>query len=157
MVRELDIDTCLELLATNYVARMAYVAENGPYMLPVTYLFVKEENICLLCYSGEGHKIAALRKNPRVCFLVDDIKTLTNWRSVTVHGVYEELKGSTAKRELHRFRQGLKKLINAHTEQPVDVIPDFSMKLDVKDAHPVVYRIYVHEIMGKQRRDKGST
>jgi nitroimidazol reductase NimA-like FMN-containing flavoprotein (pyridoxamine 5'-phosphate oxidase superfamily) len=36
-------------------------------------------------------KLAMMRKNPEVCFEVDDTKNLSNWQSVVAWGLFQEL------------------------------------------------------------------
>ena len=38
-----------------------------------------------------GMKIEIMRKNPNVCFEVDEMKSFTNWKSVIAWGEYQEL------------------------------------------------------------------
>jgi nitroimidazol reductase NimA-like FMN-containing flavoprotein (pyridoxamine 5'-phosphate oxidase superfamily) len=42
-------------------------------------------------HSAPGQKLDALRAEPRVAFEVDERWTADTWRSVVVHGVFEEL------------------------------------------------------------------
>lgn len=36
-------------------------------------------------------KIEMMRKNPKVCFEVDDIKNIFSWKSVIAWGTFEEI------------------------------------------------------------------
>jgi hypothetical protein len=40
-------------------------------------------------------KINMMRKNPRVCFEVDEMKDMANWKSVITWGTFEELNEKT--------------------------------------------------------------
>ena len=68
---------------------MGYIYLNKPYVVPITYFFDKEEN-SIICYSGEGHKLNAMRKHTAVSLLVEEIESIGNWESVLVHGVFEQ-------------------------------------------------------------------
>ena len=43
-----------------------------------------------MAHSLKGMKIEMMRKKPKVCFEVDEMKNFTNWRSVIVWGEYQE-------------------------------------------------------------------
>ena len=87
---------CEHLLSDNYVGRLAYIADNEPYVVPSTYYFHKEEK-SILCFASNGHRINALRKHDKVSFQVDRIESFRHWESVQVHGRFEALAGASAK------------------------------------------------------------
>src|SRR5687768_6959788 len=45
----------------------------------------------IYAHSRAGLKIDIMRENPRVCFQVDIVENLANWRSVIIDGEFEEL------------------------------------------------------------------
>lgn len=49
----------------------------------------------IYAHSKAGIKITMMRKNPFVCFPVDIIENMANWRSVIIQGEYEELKSGS--------------------------------------------------------------
>ena len=58
------------------------------YVVPVNYAY---DGKFIIAHSIMGMKIAIMRKNPNVCFEVDEMKSYTKWKSVIVWGVYQEL------------------------------------------------------------------
>jgi nitroimidazol reductase NimA-like FMN-containing flavoprotein (pyridoxamine 5'-phosphate oxidase superfamily) len=42
----------------------------------------------------QGRKVEMMRQNNEVCFEVDEIYDMSNWKSVVAWGAFEELKGS---------------------------------------------------------------
>jgi uncharacterized protein len=59
------------LLERTPVGRLALVTEDGPYVVAVNYLLLEGS---IYFHSGQGgRKMEALRADPRVCFLVDDV------------------------------------------------------------------------------------
>jgi nitroimidazol reductase NimA-like FMN-containing flavoprotein (pyridoxamine 5'-phosphate oxidase superfamily) len=139
----------IQLLAKNFIGRIGYISKRRPEIIPITYYFDPEQN-SILSYSGPGSKIEAMRKNPLVSFQVDDITTLENWKSVLLHGRFEELKGSDAKYMLHLFSEGVKKVIKTKEKYCPDFIQDFSSKTNNSNT-PIVYRIHIDELSGRQR------
>lgn len=134
----------------NYIGHLAYVHLNRPYIIPMTYYFNEKENV-LICYSGEGHKINAMRKNNSISLEVAEIDSVTNWKSVVAHGSYKELKGIDAKSQLHIFSLGVKEIILAKERKDVNYINEFSAKI-YKEEIPIVFLIKIEEISGKKRQ-----
>jgi uncharacterized protein len=89
-VHDLDVDTCLQLLAQRRVGRLAFVEEGGhPVVLPVNYLLDRGS---VLIRTGEGSKLAAAVRKARVAFEVDEIdEDLQIGWSVVVKGIADEL------------------------------------------------------------------
>lgn len=148
-MKDLTKEQCSELLKTNYIGRIAFMVGEVPYILPITYHYDPETN-SLITYSGEGAKIEAMRKNGQVSFQVDEIKALNKWKSVLVHGKYEELNGIDARHLLHKFAEGVKKTILKKDAITTQFISEFSSKEDT-DAIPIVYRINIIDMKGKER------
>lgn len=151
MIKKLDKSECLEVLTTNYLGRLAYISGKSPFVVPITY-FHDVEDDCILSYSSEGFKLNAMREQNNVSLQVDDIQSIQKWRSVLVHGRFEELKGSTAKQYLRKFAEGVQDTIVNGTGARPRFIQDFSSRLQ-KDTIPVVYRIHIAEMTGRQRND----
>ena len=56
-------------------------------MVPGNYIY---DGHFIMAHSLKGMKIEMMRKKPKVCFEVDEMKNFTNWRSVIVWGEYQE-------------------------------------------------------------------
>ncbi|MFH4965205.1 pyridoxamine 5'-phosphate oxidase family protein [Gaetbulibacter sp. M235] len=140
---------CIQVLNDNYIAHLGYIFNNVPFITPITYYYDQKENI-IISYSDEGHKISAMRLNPFVAFQLEEINSINNWKSVLIVGEFEELKGSEAKMQLHKFAQNVKSLIAKKETKNPESINFFSSKLNTGNI-PIVYRIKVNEILGKQQ------
>ena len=149
MIKPLDQKECKLILNQNYIGHLAYTHQNKPYVLPITYFYKGDK---IICYSGDGHKIHALRQNNAVALEVSDIQSVTNWQSVVAHGSYQELEGSTAKALLHEFSLGVKDVIMRKELRDLDFINEFSAKIDSDDI-PIVFVINIEEMTGKMRRN----
>ena len=154
MITNLKKQQCLKILDTNYIGHMAYVYQDSPFIIPITYYYDKE-NINIIGYSGEGHKTKALRLNNTVALEVSEITSVNDWKSVLVHGTFNELSGPDAKHYLHQFSLGVKKLIVEKENKDVNFIREFSSKINFESI-PIVYRINIHEITGKERKLKNT-
>jgi len=152
MRRNLELTEQTELLSNNYIGHLGYNLGGTPHVLPITYYFDEGSN-SIISYSGEGHKITAMRKNPTVALVVDEIESIHNWKSVLVHGTFEEIQGIDAKHYLHMFSDGVKSILNRTVELKARFISEFSSKIHA-DGHPVVFRINIDEITGKLRQSQ---
>lgn len=152
MTKKLEISECLKVLNSNFIGRLAYIFGDSPYVVPVTYFHDAEEK-SILSYSTIGHKIKAMRKHEDVALQVDDIQSIQKWRSVLVHGQFEELEGSTAKKYLHRFAEGVQDTIVKSNGAKPKFIQDFTSRLQ-KGTIPIIYRIHISNITGKFRDDE---
>jgi len=153
MIKNLDQKEINFILENNYIGHLGYISQGKPFVIPITYFFDIKRNI-IICYSGDGHKINAMRKNNAVSLQVADIKTVNDWRSVLVHGVFEQHFGSDAKTYLHQFSLGVKDIITEITHIKPDYISEFSSKI-YKGEIPIVFLIKIEDITGKKRFDFG--
>ncbi|PWL37357.1 flavin mononucleotide-binding protein [Flagellimonas aquimarina] len=148
-IKNLKISDCLQLLNENYIGRLGFISHSSPHITPITYFHDAEEK-SILSYSTEGHKINAMRKFPSVSLQVDEINTIQNWKSVLIHGRFEELQGSTAKKYLRKFSNGVQETIAKKIGESPKFISDFSSRLSERKL-PVVYRVNINDISGKYR------
>jgi len=102
---------------------------------PVNYGFDGET---LYLQSREGEKIRAMREHPEVCLQVDQVITPARWRSVLVHGAFEEI-GDDAERD-----DALAAILRQGGAQPPSVAP----YLDGPEQL-VVYRVPIRELTGR--------
>jgi len=149
MIKKLENKECLLLLQNNYLGYLAYIYQKQPFMVPMTYFFDKKTNT-ILCYSAEGHKINAMRKNNDVSFEVTDIESVHKWKSVLAHGTYEEITGSDAKLKLHKFSIGVRKIIKFKEHRELNFISEFSSKIYKNDL-PIAFMIKITDVTGKER------
>jgi nitroimidazol reductase NimA-like FMN-containing flavoprotein (pyridoxamine 5'-phosphate oxidase superfamily) len=80
-----------DLLRRGRIGRIGCHAEGRTYIVPIAYAYDGE---CVVARSADGLKIRTMRANPAVCFEVDEIQGIDDWRSVIAWGTYEELWGS---------------------------------------------------------------
>ena len=94
-----------KVLRDGTVGRIGAHDGGRTYVVPVTYVY---DGDSVYGHSTLGLKIRMMRRNPSVCFQVDEIDGMASWRSVIAQGTYEELKGdmATAAAKLIRARIG---------------------------------------------------
>jgi nitroimidazol reductase NimA-like FMN-containing flavoprotein (pyridoxamine 5'-phosphate oxidase superfamily) len=76
------------LIAGQWVGRIACCDNGKPYMVPISYAY---DGTFIYCHSDEGRKVNIMRRNPQVCFQVDEMKDMANWKSVVMEGFFEEI------------------------------------------------------------------
>ncbi|MGO9312450.1 MAG: pyridoxamine 5'-phosphate oxidase family protein [Syntrophobacteraceae bacterium] len=129
------------------VGRLAVTTEDGPYVVAVNYLFL-EGNIYF--HSGQtGRKIEALRADPRVCFLVDDVGPQVIWeqacgisqiyKSVVCFGKAEFVEGPIEKMQI--LEKLVRKFVPAN--QPFPPIKDQNIE------KTSVVKIVIESMSGK--------
>lgn len=93
MVGELNNMQIDHFLLSQYIGRLGCTDGKNPYIIPVTYAF---DGYAIIGQTNEGKKLDIVRQNPVICFQVDNVIDMSNWRSVIVAGVFEELEGDAA-------------------------------------------------------------
>ncbi len=151
MIRDLSEKRIVKFLGSNCVGCLGFIAHKSPHVLPVTYYYDPEHHQ-IVSYSMEGHKIGAMREYPQVSLLVFEQDSMTSWRSVLVHGVFEELRQIDAKFHLKEFSEGVQKILKQRGEADKKFIEEFSSKADTGGI-PIVYRIRIVDWSGKYRDD----
>ena len=134
------------VLQTQFVGRIGCNANDKMYVVPVTYAYHKGY---IYAHSKEGLKVRMMRKNPDVCFQVDAIENMTNWRSVILWGKYEALKSEKEQREGMRIL--MDRLAPFITSETVRSVDDFSHSPEVveRGIRAEAYRIKVIEKTGR--------
>lgn len=140
-------ETQIENLLTRQITgRLGCCAEGSMYIVPVNYFY---KNSVIYAHSGEGKKTAMMRKNPDVCFQVDDIKGLFQWQSVIAWGKFEEI---TDPDERQQAMQGLRHRIMPFADHPTDhpshAIADNEAKIDT-EISLIVYKITLSTKTGR--------
>lgn len=88
MLGELTAVQIEDLLKKQVTGRLACHANGVTYIVPVNYVY---SGGYIYSHSAMGKKIKMMRKNPKVCFEADDIKSIFCWKSVIAWGRYEEI------------------------------------------------------------------
>lgn len=151
MYINLEEKESFSVLENDYLGHLSYIYENRPFVVPITYFYDAERNV-IICYSAEGHKMNAMRKNNQVALSVVDVDGLTKWKSVMAHGKFEQIFGSDARSYLHSFSLGIKELIERKELKELSFISEFSSKA-INENIPMIFVIRIDEITGKTRRN----
>lgn len=88
MLGELTEKQINDVLQSQFIGRIGCYANGKAYIVPLGYAY---EAPYLFLRSKEGLKIDMMRENKEVCFQVDIIENMVNWRIVILWGMYEEI------------------------------------------------------------------
>ncbi|SDD01792.1 pyridoxamine 5'-phosphate oxidase family protein [Niabella drilacis] len=145
MLGELTGTAIANILQSQVTGRLACTDGDQPYITPVTYAY---DGNYIYGQTNEGKKLDILRRNPKVCFEVDVMTDMRNWRSVIVFGLFEELEGAeaTAARELlfdRVYPLSTSSTIHPHEHEVSGTIDDGTR---IKTA---LYRVKILEVTGR--------
>jgi nitroimidazol reductase NimA-like FMN-containing flavoprotein (pyridoxamine 5'-phosphate oxidase superfamily) len=136
-----------EVLKENVLGRIGCNDGKKTYIVPVNYVY---DGKYIIAHSVAGMKIRMMRKNPDVCFEVDEMKSFTNWKSVIAWGEYQELKN-----ERDRY-YALKLFVDRmmHMKVSATAIPPVTPEKTLHphssgNIKPIVYRIVITEKTGR--------
>lgn len=144
MLGKLTSEQCEQILSSEVVGRIGCYADREINIVPITYVFDKG---FIYAQSKEGNKIDMMRKNPKVCFQVDRIDNMANWRSVIGWGVYEELKTREEQEAALRIlRERLSPLTTSDSVRPSQFANPHEVR---RERRPVLYRIALEKLSGR--------
>ena len=96
MIGKLPPEEIENLLHQQFIGHLGCQDKDTVYVVPISYAY-DEGNI--YCHSFEGQKVAMMRNNPKVCFQVDEMKDMGNWKSVITWGNFEEIDDEMERRK----------------------------------------------------------
>ncbi len=148
ILSDTEMDALLESEMYGHLA----CSDNGkPYIVPLAYVFY--ENV-LYGQTTEGRKIEILRRNPQVCFQVQQQKE-REWRSVMCWGTFEEfafeqsdeVEASMIIELLTSRLGGIQQNVGIHI--PQYTFQEKAIPLLVNNRKSTLFRIVVSERTGK--------
>jgi nitroimidazol reductase NimA-like FMN-containing flavoprotein (pyridoxamine 5'-phosphate oxidase superfamily) len=147
MLGKLNDEKLEELLRTKMLGRIGCHADGITYVVPVHYVY---EPPFIYAHSSDGLKISLMRKNPEVCFEVDNIPDFFNWQSAICWGTFEEITGIDEQQQamqkiIDRIEPFLYRNEDAH---PSHGIADLASEIG-RGKDLVLYRLKLHQKTGR--------
>lgn len=137
------------VLLSRIIGRLGCYSDNKVYVVPVSYVY---DDGCIYIRSQEGLKIQKMRSDPSVCFQVDDIENMVNWRSVIVWGKFEEIKGDEqAQRGAKMLTDRFAPLLTSESVRHPQISSNRREVVE-KGHRAVVFRIKVTEKTGRYEK-----
>ncbi len=151
MLRQLTNEEIEEVLRNNLLGRIGCSNGKRIYVVPVNYVY---DGQYIFAHSREGLKIDMMRDNPDVCFEVDEVQSFTNWRSVVLWGVYQELSDERSRYNVMKaFTEQMIHIKTSITTQVVDVSEASVNNFQYSSTKPVIYRIVINERSGRFEKE----
>lgn len=149
MIGALTKEQIEHVLRSGLIGRIGCSDENGVYVVPVTYVY--DDNY-IYAHSREGMKVQIMRKNPKVCFEVDSIENMTNWRCVVVQGKFQEFEAEAEQTKAFKIlKDRLMPYLLSETMRPKGF--DHGPERVEKERKPVVYRIKIDHMTGRYEKN----
>jgi hypothetical protein len=147
MLGELNGTQIEQILQSEVVGRIGCHDAGRAYVVPITYAY---HGGAIYGHSTEGQKLHMMRANPYVCFEVEQIDDLANWRSVIAWGEFEELAGREEQHALQLLIDRLTPRLASASAHPGAGAHDAEGHThDTADRTPVLYRIVLSEKTGR--------
>ncbi len=150
MLGKLNEKQSEELLKRQITGRLACHYRGETYIVPLNYVY---KDGMIYAHSGPGKKIDMMRKNPKVCFEVEEIESIFQWQCAIAWGTFEEIIDADEKQQarqllIHRFMP----LVSLPGNHPSHGIVSAESDIDTA-VDPIVYRIKTSKITGRFEQD----
>ncbi|RFS26594.1 pyridoxamine 5'-phosphate oxidase family protein [Chitinophaga silvatica] len=151
MLGKLSIEEINQVLEHNVTGRIGCTDGEKVYIVPVSYAY---NDTYLIAHSKEGMKIEMMREHPGICFQVDEIKDLSNWRSVICWGDYEEI--TNQKERYYAMKFLVSRLTHLHVSETVGMQEMHQELTNPENSdqilRPIIYRIRISERTGRYEK-----
>lgn len=135
MLGELTKGEIEATLRENVIGRIGCHAYGHTYVVPITYAY---DGTYVYAHTTSGMKLHMMRENPHLCFEVDNMDDLANWRSVIAWGTFEELRGPSADNAMRFLVDKIELRLSGppgasvHPRSSTEQVIVFRVKLDQK-------------------------
>lgn len=152
MIGNLTDEEIEEVLKENVLGRIGCNDGKKIYVVPINYVY---DGKYIVAHSVAGMKIQMMRKNPDVCFEVDEMKSFTNWKSVIAWGQYQEL--TDERNRYYAMKLFVDRMMNvkiSETAIPPEIAEKRMHPLSPVIIKPVIYKIVITEKTGRFENEK---
>ena len=146
MLGKLNETEIENLLKQQVIGRVACYADGDLYIVPVNYVY---DGHFIYSHSAMGKKIEMMRKNPQVCFEIDEIKDMFRWKSVIAWGRFEEITGLQEKEQaMQRLIHRIMPFSDKPNDHPSHGIAEKESDIGTQ-VELIIYRIRVEKKTGR--------
>ncbi len=136
-----------DILRENVMGRIACHDGHKSYIVPINYAY---DGTSIIAHSAEGMKIEMMRKNPHVCFEVDQMKSFTEWESVIAWGEFHELTDEDEQLDAMEFYvDRMSHLYVSETALPHKMLERKVTNHSTGQIKTVIFRIAITEKTGR--------
>ncbi|MDP4151424.1 MAG: pyridoxamine 5'-phosphate oxidase family protein [Bacteroidota bacterium] len=145
MMGQLNTSEMEELLAGQVVGRIGCHYDGKTYVVPISYAY---DGQYIYCHAQPGMKVDMMRKNPKICFEVDQMRNMANWQSVISWGEFEELTDKALRNEALQKLAG--RILPLVASETVKLSPDWPFATnDLAKVGGVVFRVRLEGKTGR--------
>ena len=144
MTRDLTDLEIAQLLQNEHYGHIACCIDpTRPYLVPITYVYTDGT---VYCFSCPGEKIEMMRRQPKVCFQVEEMQSNTAWQSAMIWGSYDELEGQERD---DAFTMVVEKFWNAYNNKSSIYFPFRNLEKCPSKEEFIVFAIRIEEQHGR--------
>lgn len=151
MIGKLNKEQIEEVLKGNILGHIGCSYGEKTYVVPVNYVY---DGKYIIGHSLPGMKIRMMRKNPDICFEVDEMKSFTKWKTVIAWGQYQEL---TDERDRYMamklFVDRTLRLKMSETAIPPEISEKRVHPRSPGNIKPIIYRVVITEKTGRFEKE----
>lgn len=141
MIGELDDAEIESVIRRGQLGRLGVAGDGRVYVFPISYGYDGE---FVYGVSRLGLKVRLMRENPEVCIEIEEVASPARWRTVMVHGRFEEIPGENG-------RDAALAAIVSQGERPAP--PSLAPYVDGPEQF-IAYRIVPTEKTGRFEQDE---
>lgn len=145
MIDTLNDSRIEEILQKSVIGHIGCCIEDRAYIVPISYAY---DGQYVYAHTHEGMKINIMRKNPHVCFEVDNTKNMANWQSVIAWGNYEEITDTEERNKALQLLTGRVLPFNSSITTHIGSEWPFHSQ-DYHNVGGIVFRIHLKEKTGR--------
>jgi nitroimidazol reductase NimA-like FMN-containing flavoprotein (pyridoxamine 5'-phosphate oxidase superfamily) len=132
------------LLHHQFIGRIGCHADGITYIVPISFAY---DGTYIYAHALEGKKINMMRKNPQICFEVDNTKNLADWQSVVAWGTYEELNGEERNNAVRKLEERALPIMSSET---MHLNPQWPFPSENgNDVQGIMFRVRLTEKTGR--------
>ncbi len=150
MIGKLEEHEIERVLRRQIFGRIGCHANDITYIVPISYAY---DGTYIFGHTYEGMKIRMMRENPKVCFEVDIMENMANWKSVIAWGEFEELIDPEERKRAIQIL--LDRTLPIITSSTVRITPYWPFPpTDLNEVEGIVYRIKLNEKTGRFEKNE---
>jgi nitroimidazol reductase NimA-like FMN-containing flavoprotein (pyridoxamine 5'-phosphate oxidase superfamily) len=148
MIESLSDQEIMNVVSNSVIGRLGCHADATTYVVPISFAY---DSGYIYARSFEGMKVKMMRQNPEVCFQVDEMQSMADWKSVIMWGTFEELK-KKADREMG-LKILLSRILPNVSSETVKFTPEWPFASEnLSEIEGIVFRIRIREMSGRMEK-----
>ncbi len=148
MIEILSEQEIISVVSNSVIGRLGCHADGKTYVVPISFAY---DSGYIYARTFEGMKLEMMRKNPEVCFQIDDMQSMAEWKSVILSGAFEELK-KKVDREMG-LKILLSRILPNVSSETVKFTPEWPFASgNLSEIEGIVFRIRVREMSGRMEK-----